>query len=186
MKDKKLITIILVGAIVGFIFFVNHRNKLTELANILIRDGDWATIEDIQKAMKLADRGNGTPLLDWDEEYKQIAYSDENQSLLIAREIDFNGLSAQLKRPNTSNTQTSISFYRKSEVLYTTIAVNYRISEIQEKDGEFTLIGSLRVPENEPMQQSFEISFPTKDASYLIQQSMLSAIIKEKLSGIDL
>ena len=183
MKDQKLFKIILVGVFVGFVFFARHRNQITELGNVLIRDGDWAADEDIQKALKLADRGNGTPLQEWDEKYKQIAYSEEDQILLIAREIDFNGLSAQLKRPNTANTQSSITFYRKSSVLYTTIDLHYRISEVRLKDGEFTLVGSLRVPETEPIQQSFEISFPTSDARSLIQQSDLSALIDEKLGG---
>ena len=90
MKDKKLLKIILVGVFVGFVFFARHRNQLTKLENVLIRNGDWAADENIQKALKLADRGNGTPLIGWDEKYKQIAYSEEDQNLLIAREIDFN------------------------------------------------------------------------------------------------
>ena len=186
MKDKKLLKIILVGVLVGFVFFARHRNQITELENVLIRDGDWVADEDIQKALKLADRGNSTPLKDWDEKYKQIAYWEEDQILLIAREIDFNGLSAQLKRPNTANTQSSITFYRKSSVLYTTIDLHYPISEVRQKDGEFTLVGSLRVPETEPIQQSFEISFPVRDARALIQQSALSSLIKAKLGGIAL
>jgi hypothetical protein len=84
MKDKKLLKIILVGVFVGFVFFAWQRNQLTKLENVLIRNGDWAADENIQKALKLADRGNGTPLIGWDEKYKQIAYSEEDQILLFA------------------------------------------------------------------------------------------------------
>lgn len=153
-----------------------NREKPASLEDRLMRDGVWAADADIQEALQQAADGKAATMEKWVSAHPGIAYAAKEKILLIAREIDFNGLSAQLKQPNTGKTQTAITYYQAGEVLYTPIDVRYQISEITFNEPNFSSLWNFRTPTGNKTQPKEDLSFPAMAAKNLIHKGLLSSL----------
>jgi hypothetical protein len=177
MIMKQLIHLIIFGILTSLVCTsCQNSEKPASLEDRLMRDGVWAADADIQEALKQAEEGQVTAIDKWVSAHPEIAYAAEEKILLIAREIDFNRLSAQLKQPNTEKTQTSISYYHAGEVFYTLIDVRYQISEITFNEPNFSLLWNYRTPLSKETQPKDDLSFPAMAAKNLIQKGLLSSL----------
>ena len=135
------------------------------LIDRLVRDGNLASHEDIQAALTEAAGGNIAPMETWAKKFPQIAYSKEDQSVVLVQE----------KQDDAQKMQSKISIFQDGETFTTDIDRRYRISEITFDEEHFTLKYTARFSKDaEP--EIRDLSFPASAGKDLIEKGLLSSI----------
>ena len=134
------------------------------LQDRLIRDGNLASVQDIHEALTQAEAGSVEALEAWAAKFPQVAVFKEEQSVVMVQE-----------EQKDTTTHSKVSFYHKGEHFSADIDAKYKIAEINVDEENFTLIFTHRNSKEETP-QTYDLSFPAKEAKTLIERGLLSSI----------